>query len=209
MLNVPAYSLEDFLYNTTDKIDIVPFGLESRFWYAGKEIPDYKQLEGIKTQADETPIEKVLFSHNIPISEFVVQSYIRDALFRGDTNPTSIAKRIAPAESGLNIRNFDFIAAYICDALEDFENVYSIFTDQKIGPVRQQAAELHTEVIKFAAGLKKGGIDSSILPKHTFIVLSQIQIFASNVLEEIDMFETPKQEELNAISFSGLSRAIY
>jgi hypothetical protein len=46
MRDIPAYALEEFLYEKTDRIETVPYGIETRFWYAGKEIPDNKELKG-------------------------------------------------------------------------------------------------------------------------------------------------------------------
>ncbi|GMO29775.1 MAG: hypothetical protein Ta2F_05190 [Termitinemataceae bacterium] len=200
--SLPAYSLETLLFEKTDKICITAFGLESRFWFAGKEIPDYNQIEGLRTQTDETPIERMLISHNIPISEYVIQAYVKDALFRNDTNIKSIAERIAPPSYNLNLWNQDFLSAYIVNEINDTAHRYSIFKDQKTGPVRQQAAELHTAVITLAARLSKGEIDRSLLPKHTFIVLSQIQVYCAGILEDIDIESIPTEVELNAIENS-------
>ncbi|MDR0409661.1 MAG: plasmid pRiA4b ORF-3 family protein [Spirochaetaceae bacterium] len=202
MMDVPAYSLERFLYEKTDKFSIAPFGLESRFWYAGKEIPDYRSLRGIKTQSDETPVERILFQHNIPISEYVVQSYIRDAIYRKDAAVSRILERIVPPSCGISNWDADFLAAYIADTLKEFQDVYSVFTDQKVGPVRQEVCELHSAVIDISFHLRQKEIDHSILPKHTFIVLSQIQNYTSGILEDIDVEEEPSEVELLAIDNS-------
>jgi hypothetical protein len=202
MMDVPAYSLEDFLYEKTDKFSIVPFGLESRFWYAGKEIPDYRSLRGVKTQSDETNIERLLFQHNVPISEYVVQSYIRDAIYRKEKDISRILERIAPPSCGMNSWDMEYLAAYISDTLKEFQSIYSVFTDQKLGPVRQEVCELHTAIIDLSCHLKREGIDYSILPKHTFIILSQIQNYTSGILEDIDVEEEPPETELAAIDNS-------
>jgi hypothetical protein len=202
MMDVPAYSLEDFLYEKTDKFSITPFGLESRFWYAGKEIPDYRALRGVKTQSDETPIERILFQHNIPISEYAVQSYIRDAIYRKETDVKRILERIAPPSCGMNNWDAEYLAAYIADTLKEFKDVYSVFTDQKVGPVRQEICELHTAIIDLSCHLQRTEIDYTILPKHTFIVLSQIQNYTSGILEDIDIEEEPSEIELTAIDNS-------
>jgi molecular chaperone GrpE (heat shock protein) len=202
MMDAPAYSLETFFYEKTDKITTVTFGLESRCWYAGKEIPDYKKLEGYNTQSDETPIERMLSHHNIPISEYVLQSYIRDSIFRNDDNINAIVDRIAPPSSGINHWNKEYIASYILDALDEFERVYSIFTDQKTGPIRQRVSELQTAVIDFACRLQREGIDYTLLPKQTFIVLSQIQNYTAGILEDLDLEEDMTDSEIEAIENS-------
>jgi hypothetical protein len=202
LMNVPAYSLEDFLYEKTDKIAVTYFGIESRFWYAGKEIPDYRELNGMKTQTDETSIERILFKHNVPISEYVVQSYLRDAIYRGENDIARILERIAPPSCGLSAWDSDCIAAYIIDTMTGLQAMYSVFTDQKAGPGRQAVCELHTAVIDLASRLCRESIDHSILPKHTFIVLSQIQIYTAGILEDLDVEEEPSEQELAAIDNS-------
>jgi hypothetical protein len=71
-----------------------------------------------------------------------------------------------------------------------------------MGPIRQRMGELHTAVIDLAARLHKGGINSSWLPKHTFIILSQIQNHAAGVLEELDTDTPLPEDELDAMDNS-------
>ncbi|GMO55976.1 MAG: hypothetical protein Ta2G_15710 [Termitinemataceae bacterium] len=205
MKTLPAYSLEEFIFEKSDKIDIAPFGLETRFWYAGKEIPDYTHLEGLRTQPDDTPIEKMLLLNNIPVSEYVVQSYVTDSFYRSDDDIDSIVERIAPPSLNFRPWHREYLAAYVVNQIEDTKNLYSIFRDQKKGPLRQSASELHTAVISLAARLANGEIDYSILPKQTFIVLSQIQIYCAGILEDIDLEDEPSENELLTIENSMLN----
>jgi hypothetical protein len=202
MMDIPAYSLEDFLYEKTDKFSVTAFGLESRFWYAGKEIPDYPSLQGIKTQSDETPVEGLLFQHNIPISEYVVQSYIRDAIYRNENNAARVLERIAPPSCGMNKWDSEYLFSFITETMKELRRFYSVFTDQRSGPIRQEVCDLHTAIIELACRIRREGIDYSILPKHTFIILSQIQVYTSNILEDLDVEEEPPLSELTAIDNS-------
>jgi hypothetical protein len=71
-----------------------------------------------------------------------------------------------------------------------------------MGPIRQRVAELHTAVIELSARLLKGDINPSWLPKHTFVVLSQIQSHAASVLEDLDLDEAPEPADLEAMDNS-------
>ncbi|MDR1318497.1 MAG: plasmid pRiA4b ORF-3 family protein [Treponema sp.] len=199
MREVPAYSLEDFLYEKTDRIEIVPYGIETRFWFVGKEIPDSKSLEGTVVPPDRTLVEDILFKKNVPVSEYVILSYVRDALFRNEKDIGNVINRIIPPVIRLEERDWDILADYVSDAMEDLGKHYSIFADQSMGSLRQRVGELHTAVLDLAARLQKGDIDPSWLPKHTFIVLSQIQGHAAGVLEDLDSEETPPESELEAM----------
>ena len=202
MRSVPAYSLEEFLYEKSNSIDTVSFGIETRFWFAGREIPDMKDLDVGGTRPDRTPIEDVLQRLKIPVSDFVIQSYIRDALYRGDADPDIITKRLIPDSITIDSRDKKFFTGYIADILEEFQKFYTPFIDNTMGPIRQRAGELHTAVIDLAARLKKGDIDASWLPRHTFIILSQIQSHTASVMEDLDTDEPPPETELDALDSS-------
>jgi hypothetical protein len=200
MREVPAYSLEEFLYEKTDRIETVPYGIETRFWYSGREIPDRKDLDSSQARPDKTFIEDILFRKNIPISEYVIQAYVRDALFRGDKDISRILKRIVPPCIELNAQERKSLTEYIGETLQEFGGTYSPFADKNTGPIRQRVGELHTAVIELAARLEKGDVDPSWLPRHTFIVFSQIQNHAAGVMEDLDA--EPAETELEAMDNS-------
>jgi hypothetical protein len=202
MRSIPAYSLEDFLYEKTDRIETTAYGIETRFWYAGKEIPDRRELETSQILPDRTMIEDILFKKRIPISEYVINAYIRDALFRNDPDISRIIDRIVPPVIGVTEQEWGFLAGYIVEAFNECKDTYLFFSDQKMGPIRQRVGELHTAVVDLTTRLQKGDMDPSWLPKHTFIILSQIQSHAANVLEDLDTDEALAEGELEALDNS-------
>ncbi|MDR0495548.1 MAG: plasmid pRiA4b ORF-3 family protein [Treponema sp.] len=202
MRELPAYSLEEFLYEKTDRIEKVNYGIESRFWFAGKDIPDSKGLASFASPPDRTPLESVLFRINVPISEYVVLSYVRDALFRNERDITNVLDRIVPPVIHFEEADWNLLADYAADSMEEFGENYTLFLDQKMGPVRQRVGELHTAVVDLAARLQKGEIDTSWLPHHTFIMLSQIQGHAASLMEDLDSDAAPPESELEAMDNS-------
>jgi hypothetical protein len=138
MREVPAYSLEEFLYEKTNRIETTAYGIETRFWYSSREIPDRKDLDSSQTRPDKTPIEEILFRKNIPISEYVIQSYVRDALFRSDKDISRIIKRIVPPCIVLNAQERKNLTEYISEALRELGKTYSPFIDKATGPIRQR-----------------------------------------------------------------------
>ena len=202
MRELPAYSLEEFLYEKTERIESVPYGIETRFWFMGKEIPDTKGLSGIAVPPDQTVVEGMLSKRKVPVSEYVVMAYVRDALFRNETEISAALNRVVPPVIHLEEIEYDLLSDYIADAMEELGKQYSLFKDQRIGPIRQRVGELHTAVIDLAVRLNKGDIDSSWLPKHTFIVLSQIQGHAATLLEDLDTDDVLPETELEAMDNS-------
>jgi len=193
---VPALALEEFLYEKTDRVETVVYGIESRFWYAGKEIPDARGLEGI-SRPDRTPIETLLWRLRVPVTEYVVQSYIRDLIYRREDTLAPLISRIVPPGIRLDRRERRALIEYIREVLEEYQDTYSPFKDAAMAPLRQRVAELHTAVIELAVRIED--MDRAWLPPHTFITLSQIQIHAAAALEELDVDDAPEDTELQAM----------
>ena len=202
MREVPAYSLEEYFFEKTNRVETVPFGIETRFWFAGRDIPDYRELFNHTVPPDRTYIEDLLFKKNIPISEFVILSYIKDAFFRNEIEIDNVIDRIIPPIVSLDDDEWNVFAEYVAEGMEDFYSCYSIFLDQWAGPVRQRVAELHTAVIELSSRLQKGDVEAAWLPRHTFIVLSQIQGHAASLLEDLAFEENPSKNDIIAMDNS-------
>jgi hypothetical protein len=191
MRDLPAYALEDFLYEQTDRIEITPYGIETRFWFAGKEIPDIK---GLLSLPFLTPVEELLNPGASFISDYIAQSYVWDAFFRRDKDISTLVRRIIPPAVNVSEETFKRFTDYVAELYEELSPHYSPFTDAAVGPIRQRMTELHTAVVDLTARLSRGDINAAWLPKHTFIILSQIQSHVAAVLEDMD-FEGPYTDE--------------
>ncbi len=202
MRDVPAYSLEEFLYEKTDSIETVPYGIETRFWFAGREIPDTEGLMDGQHIPDKTLIEEVLHSRQIPVSEFVVQAYIMDALYRGETTGENVPLRLVPPviTRMLHLKEWNIIANYVAEVFEEMRPEYTIFKDKNAGPIRQNVTELHTAVVEYAAELSRDDMKESYLPEQSFIVLSQIQSHAANLLDDLCELNEPSEIDLLAMN---------
>ena len=202
MRQIPAYSLEEFLYEKTELIETASYGIETRFWYAGREIPDLKGLDGLQFRNGKTQIEKFMSEKMAPVSEFVIRSYIQDYLYRGEKDTKALIQRIVPPPVQINERDQKILEEYIYAELGELEESYSPFTDKFTGPIRQRVAELHTAIIELTVRLDKENMEPSWLPKHTYIILSQIQSHAAGVMEDLETDEDFLHDELEAMDNS-------
>jgi len=202
MREVPAYSLEDYIYEKTNRIETSAYGIETRFWYAGREIPDRKELDLSAVSSDITPVVLILSKNKIPVSRYVIQSYILDSLYRENGNEGLVLERLVPAKVEMDGRDKVTLLEYIKAVMDEYRVFYTPFTDKVMGPIRARAGELHTAVIDLAWKLSKGDFDISWLPRHTFIILSQIQMHTAGVMEDLDSSDTPSEAELEALDNS-------
>lgn len=202
MLRTPAYSMEEFIYEKTERIETVPYGMETRFWRAGKDIPDRGPWTLEAGPPDKTEVETVLSRLGIPVSEYVVESYIRDSFFRDDSDIHRILERLIPPSVEADHAERLFVAQFISEARADLISTYNFFADREMGVLRSRAAELHGAVIEMLAKFGRKGVDVSWLPKHALVTLSQLQTHAANLLEDLDFDDPPDPRELDGMDNS-------
>lgn len=195
-LAMPALSLEEFIYEKTDKIETVQYGMETRFWRAGKEIPDRGLWTEDAGPPDKTDTELLLARLGVPVSEYVIEAYIRDAFYRRDTDIYRILERVVPPSIEANQSERLFLAQFISEARDDIGETYNLFIDRAMGPLRSRAAELHTAVVDLAARVGTRNADAAWLPKHAFVTLAQLQTHAANLLEDLDFDDPPEEREM-------------
>lgn len=202
LLRTPAYSLEEFLYEKTERIETVPYGMESRFWRAGKDIPDRGPWTKDAGPPDKTEVETVLAGIGIPVSEYVVESYVRDAFFRDDPEVHRTLDRLIPPAVKATHAERLFVAQFIVEARGDLSATYNFFADKEMGALRSRAVELHGAVIEMLAKFGREGADVSWLPKQALVTLSQLQTHAANLLEDLDFDDPPDERELDGMNNS-------
>jgi hypothetical protein len=148
------------------------------------------------------PIGKLPIPVSSSLSEYVIQSYVWDACFRRDKDTAALARRIIPPAMNVPEDQLRLFTDYLAELYAELSPLYSPFTDTAAGPVRQRMTELHTAVIDLAARLCRGDINAAWLPKHTFIILSQIRSHTAGALEDLDIEARITAEELESMDNS-------
>ncbi|MDR0909292.1 MAG: plasmid pRiA4b ORF-3 family protein [Spirochaetaceae bacterium] len=182
MRELPSCPLEDFIYERSNRIELTPYGIESRFWYAGRELPDRSELDTPK-QLFFSPLEEILVRNGIPMTERAVHAYIVDSLFQGEDNTLELYKRLVPTAIQLEKTDEEFLKKFLTYNYRGYKKVYNAMLDRNTGPLRSRMVEINSAVIELAAKLRKSTINGTELPSQTYIRLSQIQSHAINMLE--------------------------
>ncbi|MCL2609669.1 MAG: plasmid pRiA4b ORF-3 family protein [Treponema sp.] len=202
MRQVPAYPMEEFIFEVTEGVEIVEYGIETRYWFAGRDIPDSPGLLGLSVPPDRTPVEEILCRIGIPVSELVILAYVRDALFRGEKDLSPVMGRIVPDSVESGDSDLDLLSRYVSEIMEEMAAGYNIFLDQTMGPIRRQLGEFHRAVIDFAAGVRRMELGEFWLPKHIFIMLSQLQEHAADLLGDLGGEQGPAKDEIELMDSS-------
>ncbi len=201
---LPAYSLEEFLWERDNGIEIVPFGMETRFWLTGKEIPVSGPWTADGDDSTRTEMEKRLDAVGIHCSEYVLDGFVLDSFWRGQPDPAQTLDRIIPPGLTVDEVTRFWLFRFIIEAIEDLGPGYNSFADRSRGPLRNRACELYAAIIglETSLGTARNTRDPAPdwLPAHLHVTLSQLRLHCGNLLEDIDWedsFETQSPEAVD------------
>ena len=202
--SLPAFSLEEFLWERDNGIETVPFGMETRFWHVGKDIPLGGPWEHNGDDGTRTEMEKRLDSVGIHSSEYILDGFVLDSFWRGQSDPALTLDRIIPTGLVVDEVTRFWLFRFIIEAIEDLGPGYNSFADRTRGPLRNRACELFSAItgLEAALGTARNARDPSPewLPAHLFVTLSQLRLHCGNLLEDIDWedsFETQSPEAVD------------
>ena len=175
-------SIEEFLTYHNRKVAFESFGVESRLWRKGEEIPAVGKWNKIDLSAVKKSSgrrgEGRPFAYETP--PYVLDLFIRDMLFRRSENLNDIVALYYPKEYKPEPREERDLLLHLKSRNTIIKKTYNWFKDQPWGHVRRQTLELYTRVNYLLLQIDKAGDVLEYLPQHEIIVLSQIY---SNLLK--------------------------
>ena len=165
-------SVEEYL-EWSDKIGLVEYGVESRLWFVGEEVPATGKWGGEPEMQNIT--EGTLYdTFNLPIPEFMLEAYIRDSLYLKEKDSAGILPRIVNDCGFLNKWQEGFLLLRLHRQREQISKKYNWFADYEVGEVRHKALELYSKILTLICRLDRCTVPVQRMPQHELIVLSQL-----------------------------------
>ena len=138
-------SVEEYLNKNAKKVGIEYFGVETRLWNKGKQVPavgkwNELQMEFVGKAAAKMNVQKSSF-YMIP--DFVFDQYILDMFYSKSEDKNSLVKKIYPQEINFSQEELKSINLHLEERNAILRRDYNWFADQTLGNVRQQALDLY------------------------------------------------------------------
>lgn len=196
LCNENCGSIEEFLTHCS-KIDISSYGLETRIWHSKEEVPFIGNWNRELIRAN--PYETL----SLLSSEVIINSYIKDMLFRNkDCDASELFKEIYP--DSMNFTDFEenFILLHLKKRIDIVESEYNRFIDHPIGRIRHSVLILFKKVMALVNSVSSFGVQLEEFPQSELVVLSQLVDHCATYLGEFENIPSQLEGELDDMNTS-------
>lgn len=200
-------SVHEFINSYAKKVGIENFGVETRLWHKGKNVPAVgswnKKLVVEKDNVSKvlSPEEKLFYS----MPQFIKDQFILDMFYRRSEDLDALLERMLPESIKLNIVEKNFLLLHLQERSVILQGDYNWFADQSFGPVRQKALLLYMRIALLVNKVDGYGKALENFPQQELVILSQLFNHLTRILESVSdhVFYTEETDTL-LLSLDGM-----
>lgn len=202
-------SMEEFLLKHTGKIGFEHYGVETRLWRKGEEVPAFGKWNSTLAVLNNELTKSISFAEYTisSIPEFVYDQIILDALYQKKKDFVKYALDfVCRDDFSLDDVQLQKIILSLKERYAILQKDYNWFADQLLGPVRKKALELYGSVSSLVRKIDFLGELILNLPGQEVVVLAQLH---GHLLRMIETIASDPSSEENAdalvLSLDGMS----
>ena len=170
-------SVHEFL-NWSKKIDIEYFGVETRLWYKGQEIPAVGKWNVKNCGTGNL--------RNIPFiarPEYIIDSFIKDQCYEKKNDVSELIEKIIPSGLRISEKEKKQLEMQIEDRNTVLRKGYNWFADFAFGQIRHKALDLFLKVENLVSDIDCNDREFQELPQQEMVTLSQLFTHITRILE--------------------------
>ena len=193
-------SAEEFLQHTS-KIGFSNYGVESRIWHKGKDVPYVGKW-------NEDFSKDILIS---TISEYfdpaVITAYMENSIYESKKGLKTdsieeLAKKIFPAMHKMSASEVDMILLNLKNQHAILCQEYNQFLDYNIAELRKRVLELFTQVNSIMSSITMSGLEIKDFPQQELIVLTQLYAHLVRLIDEVENILIRDQFPIDDVNLS-------
>ncbi|MFI3256738.1 MAG: hypothetical protein R3Y36_00390 [Spirochaetales bacterium] len=192
-------SVEEYiLQNRT--IGIESYGVESRLWKSGEEIPALNFWNDSK----RFDLADTLYSEiGLPIPTFMLDVYILDAIYLKEKELQNITRRLIPETYKAEENQIKKIATRIKSRYNVILQNYDRFSEFNKGPLRNNTLTLYSKLVGLTCELDACAAKINTFPQQPLIMLGQIFSHTTQFLQSL-LYDGPIPDEDMPFMYSSL-----
>ncbi len=195
-------SVEEFFLRTK-KVGFELFGVETRLWHKGQDVPaigSWNEMEYLPSE-DEKNIKPVAEKFE-QIPSYIVDASIKDQLYDKTCDMELLLKRLYPNSYRISAVQRKMMLLHLKNRHDILAAKYNRFADSEISGVRHRILELFAQVNALVYAIDLAGVELSVFPQQSLVVLSQIYGHINHVLEVSESDPISVLRDMNEISIS-------
>lgn len=199
-------SLDEF-FERTNKVGFELFGVETRLWHKGQDVPAVGKWNQIQSDSsiDESyndSEENDEIEQFEPVSPVVIDSFVKDALFNKNEDISEILKKIYPNFYKMGNFQLNIMLLNLKNRHGIISSSYNRFADSEFGEIRHKALELFSQVNSLVYSIDMIKSDLKNYPQQALVILSQIYAHIMQIIEAIETDVSAVLREKAEISLS-------
>lgn len=196
-LCVPECGSIHEMLDTTRKIGMEMFGVESRLWFKGQDVPaigkwnedDYQGNGGLELEKFDLP-------------EYVIDCFLKDQMYEKRDDVEEVINKMIPGSVDVTPEARKSFSLQIKNRNVILRRKYNWFADFAIGSIRHRALELYSKVGSLVYEIDSTGNKLNKYPQQELVILSQLFAHIMRMLETLSGSHECQEEEATAMSLS-------
>ncbi len=196
-------STEEFLAHTT-KIGFEPYGVETRIWRKGEQVPYIGKWNGLGLERG-----MLLSDMALTLTPRVIDAILEDRIYdkrcgkaEGSDDFEDVIKKIFPNMGMISSAERRLVLLNIEKRNDILEKVYNQFSDYPIAEMRKRILSLFTRVSELFCEIGGSGIAADNFPQQELVILSQLYSHIVRLLEEVENVYIRSQFPIDDVSLS-------
>lgn len=177
-------SAEEFLKHTT-KIGFSPYGVETRIWRNGEEVPYVGKWN------QSVPSDVMLADLTMTFTPPVLDAYLEDFIYRNQNEKKKmtfdeLADIMFPKVLRLSADERRHILLNIEKRHDIIKKNYNSFSDYGVASIRRRILELFTHVNELVCDIAGSNVSVTEFPQQELVILSQLFSHVAHLLEDVE-----------------------
>ena len=193
----PCGSIEESL-QYFKKVDIEIFGVESRLWFAGRDVPAIGTWNAVA--ADDNYCSEEDFDFAVP--DYLLDSFLKDCLYEKKDDINAIVAKIIPRNFSMTSDERNYLMLQITHRNAILLKTYNWFADFVTGTIRHRALELYSSISKLVYDIDGIGNDLTGFPQQELVILSQLFNHITRILDSIENDSASVIDDSDAVMLS-------
>ncbi len=190
-------SVENYLLRSK-KIGLELFGVETRLWYKGQDVPAVGKWNKNDMKKDPGDLRNLKFK----IPEYILDSFLRDFKYRKQTDLTCLLETMFPENFALTPDEKRYVLLRIAGRHAIISKDYNYFADYPVAEVRGDALRLYQQVCSLVYDVETSTANFDKFPQNELVILSQLFGHINRILESIDSNPDAAIEDKGTLSLS-------
>lgn len=193
-------SVEEYL-EQNESTCIVEYGVESRLWKKGCDIPAAGNWVDENDDADA--MAGTLYGvFGLPIPDYIVEAFVLDSLYKKEETSIGIFKRILPDDSFLSSFQRSLFILHLERQHDIIKKTYNWFADYEIGEIRSRALKLYSQLLCLICELDRCNVPVDRFPQQELVILSQLYSHTGKLIEALLFQKGISDKDISAANLS-------